>query len=255
MSEELQTASRIRAHLNEVSHLRTQIREPGLIAATAEVKHLQSLRFRATYADFLGSPTHAAATRFFLEELYGKSDFTERDAQFGRIAGAIERLFPAAVGDLAVDLAEIHALSERLDHEMAEHWLSFGHVGGETSATERYVRSWRATGQREHRGRQLSVVLHMGRELQRLTRIKSLRIALKMMRKPADLAGLSSLQQLLERGFDAFSAMGDARSFLTAIEGRESAWIAGMFDTEIDICAQQLSADLSKAQKTDKDAV
>ncbi len=250
MSEELQTASRIRAHLSEVSHLRTQIREPRLIAATAEVKKLQSLRFRATYADFLRSPTHAAATRFFLEELYGKTDFTERDVQFGRIAGAIERLFPAAVGDLAVDLAETHALSERLDHEMAEHWLTLGHLGGEASAAERYVRSWRATGQREHRGRQLAVVLHMGRELQRLTRIKSLLIGLKMMRKPAHLAGLSSLQQLLERGFAAFAAMGDAKSFLTAIEDRESAWIAGMFDTKLEICVQQLSTDLAKAQKT-----
>lgn len=251
MSKKFDTADRIRAHLSEVTHLRTEIREPRLIAATAEVKQLQSLRFRATYADFLESPTHAAATRFFLEELYGENDFSERDAQFGRIAGAIERLFPAAVGDLAVDLAETHALSERLDHEMAEHWLSLSHGGGESSIAERYVRSWRATSQREQRGRQLAVVLHMGRELQRLTQIRSLRIGLKMMRKPADLAGLSSLQQLLERGFAAFSAMGDAKSFLTAIEDRESAWIAGLFDTKLEICVQHLSADLSKAQNPD----
>jgi hypothetical protein len=248
MSEELQTANRIRAHLDEVAHLRTHIREPRLIAAIAEVKLLQSLRFRATYADFLRSPIHVAATRFFLEELYGKIDFTERDIQFGRIAGAIERLFPVTVGDLAVNLAEIHALSERLDHEMAEHWLSSGGVNGEVSAAERYVRSWRATGQREHRHRQLAVVLQMGHELQRLTQIKSLLIGLKMMRKPAHLAGLSSLQMLLERGFAAFAAMGDAKSFLSAIECRESAWIAGMFDTDLEICAQQLTEDIFKVQ-------
>jgi len=245
MSEELQTASRIRAHLGDVAHLRTQTREPGLIAATAAVKQLQSLRFRATYADFLRSQTHEAATRFFLEELYGKTDFTERDTQFGRIAGAIERLFPAAVGHLAVDLAEIHALSERLDHEMAEHWMSFG---SEASAAKRYVQSWRATSQREHRDRQLAVVLHMGRELQRLTRIRSVHLALKMMRQPAHLAGLSSLQQLLERGFAAFAAMGDAETFLTAIENRESAWTANMFNMDLATCAQQLALDLSKAQ-------
>lgn len=252
MSDELQTANRIRAHLSEVAHLRTQIQNPGLIAATTEVKHIQSLRFRATYADFLISPAHAAAAQFFLEELYGKNDFSERDGQFGRIAGAIERLFPAAVGDLAVDLAETHALSERLDHEMAEYWLSLEHhvgVQGPISTAERYVLSWRATGQRAQRGRQLAVVLHMGRELQRLTRIKSLLIGLKMMRKPAHLAGLSSLQHFLERGFAAFSAMGNAKSFLTAIEERESAWIAGMFDTELETCTQQLSTDLEKAQK------
>jgi hypothetical protein len=245
MSDELQTASRIRAHLGEVAHLRTQIREPGLIAATAAVKQLQSLRFRATYADFLRSPTHEAATRFFLEELYGETDFTERDTQFGRIAGAIERLFPAAVGELAVDLAEIHALSERLDHEMAEHWTSFR---SESPEAERYVRSWRATGQPKQRERQLSVVLHMGHEMQRLTRIKSLQIGLKMMRKPANLAGLSSLQQILERGFAAFAAMGDAKNFLTAIKNRESAWMVSMFDMDLTTCAQRLAVELSKVQ-------
>lgn len=241
----MQTASRIRAHLSEVAHLYTQVSDPEMMAARTAVKQLQSRRFRATYADFLGSPTHGAATHFFLEELYGKSDFAERDAQFGQIAGAIERLFPAAVGELAVDLAEIHALSERLDHTMAEQWLVFG---AETSDAERYVRSWRATNQRGQRMRQLAVVLHMGRELQRLTRVKSLLVALKMMRQPAHLAGLASLQQLLERGFAAFAAMGDAKSFLTAIESRESAWIADMFDMNPVKCTQQLTIDLLKVQ-------
>jgi hypothetical protein len=245
MSDELQTASRIRAHLGEVAYLRAQIRQPGLIAATAAVKQLQSLRFRATYADFLGLPTHEAATRFFLEELYGENDFTERDTQFGRIAGAIERLFPAAVGELAVDLAEIHALSERLDHETAEHWVSFE---SESSDAERYIRSWRATGQRKQRSRQLTVVLSMGLEMQRLTRIRSLNIGLKMMRKPAHLAGLSSLQQILERGFAAFSAMGNAKTFLTAVESRESAWMVSMFDMDLAACTQRLTLELSKVQ-------
>ena len=245
MSDDAGTANRIRAHLSQVDHLRGQIHCAELAAAIAEVKHLQALRFRATYADFLQSPRHQAATRFFLEELYGEHDFTERDAQFGRIAGAIERLFPAAVGQLAVDLAETHALSERLDHEMAGHTLA---LGGGGTAGERYVRSWRATGQREQRGRQLAVVLHMGHELQRLTRIRSLLIALKMMRQPAHLAGLSSLQQFLERGFAAFAAMGDAKTFLAAIETRESAWIAGMFDMDLDACVEQLAADLAAAQ-------
>jgi hypothetical protein len=243
MSDVPQTASRIRAHLGEVANLRRQIQEPDLIAATAAVKQLQSLRFRATYADFLESPKHEAATRFFLEELYGETDFTERDTQFGQIAGAIERLFPNAVGELAVDLAEINALSERLDHEMAKHWTSFG---SESTVAERYVRSWRETGQPKQRDRQLVVVLHMGREMQRLTRIKSLQIGLKMMRKPAHLAGLSSLQQILERGFAAFAAMGDANHFLNAIESRESAWIVSMFDMDLDTCAKRLALELSK---------
>lgn len=241
MSEKPQAASRIRTHLDRVAQLRGKTQASALAAATADIKLLQSLRFRNTYADFLQSPKHEAAVRFFLEELYGKTDFAERDAQFGRIAGAIERLFPTDVGNLAVELAGIHALSERLDHEMAEHWLSFSEIHHKASAPERYVRSWRATGQREQRHQQLAVVLHMGRELQRLTTIKSLLLGLKMMRKPARVAGLSALQLLLETGFTAFAAMGDAESFLAAIEDRESAWIADMFDADFELCAEKLT--------------
>ena len=95
--------------------------------ALKSVKRFQAQRFKGTYADFLREPKYAPATRFFLDELYGEHDFAERDQQFGRIASAIERLFPDAVGQLAVDLAETHALTETLDHQMAAHWASRAH--------------------------------------------------------------------------------------------------------------------------------
>ena len=242
MSTELGTAERIRVYLRQVDHLRGQLDTPAMVGAIKKIKQLQSRRFRATYADFLLSPRYQSATRFFLEELYGEHDFTLRDSQFSRIAGAIEGLFPEAVGQLAVDLAETHALSERLDHEMAVRWVS---LSKNPDDSVRYVQCWRETDQRQDRHRQLAVVLHMGQELQRLTRGKSLLIALKMMRKPAKLANLSSLQQFLERGFVAFSDMSNASPFLKAIEERESIWIASMFDCDLKTCAQQLANDLA----------
>jgi len=119
MSPSASAADRIRTHLDRVQQLRLQARAAGMDAAVTEVKQLQAQRFRATYADLIRDPRCAAATRFFLDELYGVRDFAQRDAQFGRIAGALERLFPQAVPQLAVDLAETHALTEVLDHELA----------------------------------------------------------------------------------------------------------------------------------------
>ena len=78
---------RIRRHLERVTHLRTQAQQDGLSTAVHQIKQLQARRFRATYADFLTDPRHAAATAFFLDELYGEHDFAQRDAQFARIAG------------------------------------------------------------------------------------------------------------------------------------------------------------------------
>ena len=47
-------------------------------------------------------------------------------------------------------------------------------------------------------------------------------MALKMMRKPAELAGLGELQGFLERGYRAFSAMrGGAGEFVSIVVARE----------------------------------
>lgn len=244
MTTSLSAASQIRMHLERVVHLREQAHRAGLATAVHQVKQLQARRFRATYSDFFVTSRYGPATRFFLDELYGEHDFSQRDEQFGRIAAALERLFPEAVGQLAVDLAETHALTETLDHQLAEHWM------GQSAAmpySERYILSWRLTGERQNRDRQLAVVLHMGAELQRLTRMKSLLIALRMMRKPAQAAGLSALQHFLERGFSAFANLGDASGLMVAIAQREQRWLDALFDADLAVCSRALTEELAKA--------
>lgn len=241
-------ADRIRTHLDRVAQLRQQARSAGLDRAVDDVKRLQAQRFRATYADFLKHPAYAPATHFFLEELYGVHDFALRDAQFARIAGALERLFPEAVAQLAVDLAETHALTEVLDHAMATHWLT---QDAALPPGARYTRAWRLTGDREARARQLAVVQHMGLELQRLTRMRPLRLALRMMRNPARAAGLDALQHFLESGFDAFASMRDARTFLDTISSREVRWIDLLFDAPEDDVGQALAAELARASASE----
>lgn len=240
-------ADQIRTHLERVSHLRQEARTAGLDLAVHEVKQLQAQRFKATYADFLRHPVYAPATRFFLDELYGVHDFAQRDAQFARIAGAIERLFPQAVAQLAIDLAETHALTEVLDHQMATHWLV---QDNPPSPALRYTRAWRLTGATESRARQLAVVQHMGRELERLTRMKPLRLALRMMRNPARAAGLDALQHFLESGFDAFASLGNAQVFLDTISAREAGWLATLFEGSEESASVALAAELARAPVT-----
>lgn len=244
MTRKPSAADQIRSHLERVSHLRQEARTAGLERAVNEVKQLQAQRFKATYADFLRHPVYAPATRFFLEELYGVHDFAQRDAQFARIAGAIERLFPEAVAQLAIDLAETHALTEVLDHQMAKHWLP---QDGALPSALRYARAWRLTGDHAARARQLAVVQHMGRELERLTRMKPLRLALRMMRNPARAAGLDALQHFLESGFDAFASLGNAQVFLDTISQREAGWISTLFEQPEAEASAALAGELAKA--------
>ncbi len=207
-----------------------------LLAATVAVKRFQALRFKATYGDLLRSVEYAAATRFFLDELYSDKDFSLRDAQFARIAGALQRFFPASVVATAVAMAELHALTEELDLAMAEAWIADSDaLAGAESA--RYVRAWQQVGRPADRARQLKSVLAVGTELDRLTRMPGLRMMLKMMRRPANAAGLGSLQRFLEAGFDTFAAMSGhgshAQAFLNRIETRETHWIEQLFADDV----------------------
>ena len=131
----MEPAQKIRDAVAQVSQLRQDASgDPALGAAVAQVKRLQSRRFAGTYADLLGGGPYQAAAQFFLHELYGEADYSERDAQFARIAGALQRLFPQQVMATAVSLAQLHALTERLDHAMGLAWPDAAVPAGDAQA-------------------------------------------------------------------------------------------------------------------------
>lgn len=244
----MDAARLIREAVAEVRTLREAERtHPPLGEAVMRIKQLQARRFSGTYSDLLGGGTHAAAANFFLQELYSDRDYSDRDAQFARIAGAIERLFPADVAQTAVSLARLHSLTEQLDSGMAAAWLV--RAGDGSSEAASYVACWREVGRREDRQRQLSAVLDLGRELIRLTRAPGLRLMLKMMRGPAAAAGLPALQRFLETGFDTFAAMAKtsaAQDFLDTVRMRESAWLDRLFEAPVAACEAELARTLAQ---------
>lgn len=227
----MEAARKIRQAVADVAALRQACTsEPGLREALAAVKRLQARRFAGTYADLLAGGPYAAAAKFFLEELYSDKDFAERDAQFARIAGAIEKFFPHDVVETAVALAQLHALTEQLDFSMARMWARVP----SSSDPARYLHAWRAVDRRTDRETQLDTVMQIGREMARLTRMPGLRLMLRMMRGPAAAAGLTSLQHFLEAGFDTFGAMarrpGGAEAFLEVIRMREQELLRVLFE-------------------------
>jgi hypothetical protein len=244
----MNTAEIIRRAVAEVECLRKEsLVTPSIGFAVARMKGFQARRFAGTYADLLASQAYAAATRFFLEELYSDRDYRERDAQFARIAGAVERLFPRDVAETAARLAQLHALTESLDHAMAR-----AAPLGDTDDARSYVKAWKAVGRRADRLEQLESVVAIGAEMGRLTRLPGLRMMLRMMRKPASAAGLTSLQRFLESGFDTFAGMarerGGAERFLETIREREQRLIDLLFDADPVACETELHRTLGQAR-------
>lgn len=248
----MEAAHRIRTAVNRVSLLRQgRAAAPQTVAAVSAVKRLQSQRFAGSYADLLSDARFAPAARFFLQELYSDLDYTERDAQFARIAGAVQKLFPEQVAATAVALAELHALTEELDHAMGVAWLDAEATRAADQA-QRYLVAWRAVARRADREAQLRIVLGIGEEMARLTRTPGLRLLLKMMRGPAHAAGLSSLQRFLEAGFDTFATLArqgnGAEVFLRTIAAREETLIRELFDADAVACETALRKTLGIAR-------
>ncbi|MFG6486455.1 FFLEELY motif protein [Roseateles sp. BYS78W] len=206
--------------------------DPELDARVQSLKTYQQRRFAHTYADLLANPRYEAATRFFLHELYGPGDYRQRDAQFARVIPTLTRLFPEEVIDTVARLARLHALSERLDTRMAEHLMS-----PELSAHE-YAIAWRACGEPDARRLQIELTMAVGESLDRLTRKPLLRQSLKLMRGPAQLAGLGALQGFLESGFDTFKAMRGAGEFLSTVRQREDTLARGLFQSDTSVLGQ-----------------
>jgi hypothetical protein len=258
MSTMTTPADTLRAHLAQVDALRQAAFSASstVQAALAGVRLVQVRRFHFTYTDFLTSTRHRQAAQFFLTELYGSHDYSQRDAQFARIAGAIERLFPAKVMALALQMAEVHALTEALDWQLAQAWVSLPPLGTPSlppaaidplALAQRYLQCWRQVGRSADRDRQLQAVMTLGWHMAEVVRIPGLRMGLRLMRRPAHAAGLSALQQVLEQGFDAFTSMGQPDTFLNEVQARESDWIACFFDTTLPAATQRLGTALTQA--------
>jgi hypothetical protein len=224
------SAATILAHLHAVeAERRKRATAAGLNDRVVQVKAYQQRRFSRTYADLLHSARYGAASRFFLDELYGPSDFTRRDAQFARVVPALVKLFPNEIVATVATLAELHALSEALDTRMGEHIEGSAPLTGVI-----YVDAWQRTGHAAERERQIALTVDVAARLDRFTRRPLLRNSLRLMRGPARAAGLAELQHFLETGFDTFRAMQGAQDFIAIVQAREHALASALFSASSD---------------------
>ena len=216
-------ADAMRTHLQRLKALRGA-GAPAL-ARVSELKRWQTQRLDRTYADLRAQPRYRDAMAFFVADLYGPKDFSARDAAMLRILPAMVRILPARAVETAALAIEIEALSEELDHRLA---AALDAPLDEAS----YARAYRESSTPEERRRQIALVVDVGERLDALVRSPLVYRTLKLMRRPAKLAGLASLQDFLERGFHAFEAMDGADEFLGTIEARESAILKRLFSGE-----------------------
>lgn len=190
------------------------------------LRQWQSARLARTHADLLASPLYGVAASFFLDELYGPKDFSERDAEVERILPLMTSMLPVSGLRTLLLAVEVDALSERFDAAMV---TVLGSALDRNLSESAYTAAYCEVGDRAGRLLQIRLVGETGEALDALARKPFVRGALKMMHGPAHLAGLGELHAFLERGFEAFKSMRDASEFLETIVTRERTLAIALF--------------------------
>ena len=206
---------------------REALADAGDVVFHAQVKAIklwQQQRLRRSYSDLAADSRYAMAVDFFLDELYGTKDSAIRDRDLIRMYPTMKRLLPKFAFD-AVDRAlELDVLAEEFDQAIARR------LGGAALTEVSYATAFRAVDRRADRLHQVELMRNVGNGLDRMVKKPLLYSTLKMLRKPAQMAGLGEMQQFLEAGFTAFRHMNGAEYFLQTIAEREAVLIERLLD-------------------------
>src|ERR1700674_2618533 len=222
-------AQQLRDSLTRLHNARAlSLNDASLHERLLGLKRWQVRRLSETYADLLAHPRYGPATEFFRNDLYGPKDFSQRDRDVERISSTMVKIMPAGALQVVATALELEALSEELDLELTE-LLGDKLAVNVTLTAEQYAESYRNTGRRRERERQIALISELGEHLDRLVHVPLLYTSLKLMRQPAKLAGLGALQDFLDRGFNVFKHMRGAAEFLGIVVRRETQLMEQIF--------------------------
>ncbi|HSG21366.1 MAG TPA: hypothetical protein VLA64_00255 [Azonexus sp.] len=190
----------------------------------------QAARLAETHADLLASPQFNKAATFFLSDLYGPKDFSERDTEMEKVLPIMTSMLPLSGLRTLLLAVEVDALSERFDAEMVA--VLGKRLDQEGLTLDEYGAAYREVGDRNGRELQLRLIGETGEALDALAHKTFARGALKLMHGPAQVAGLGELHVFLERGLNAFRSLRRADEFLEIILQRERKLMLSLFSAD-----------------------
>lgn len=212
--------------LEETSRLTRERVNGGRLGKGQEVlAKWQCARLASTYKDLAAQKRYEKAVEFFLTDLYGPLDFSQRDDDIKRVYPIMVNVLSADAIDSLAQGLELNSLSMNLDARLLE--VLVNECGfdarNEPGALDyqMYAEAYRACDNYDDRVRQIGLIVQVGENLESVTRKRLILAAVKVARKPAQIAGFGELQSFIERGLAAFKAMGSANEFLSTLHSRE----------------------------------
>ena len=224
-------AQEIIKHIHRVNALRDLANQLGVMPIIHQLQHWQCERLLVTHDDLAQQKRYQKAMAFFVDELYGPKDFSQRDADLVRVIPKLAKVLPDKAMNAMDDALSLNALSFDLDMAMAQYLQA--HFPNEPINRDNYALAYRHVGRIDDRTHQIDIISHLGDQLADVVKIRGIGMLISLSRRPAKLAGLLALHEFLERGFDAFKALGDVQSFIQPVLVREKAIMQTLLSDEL----------------------
>jgi len=211
-------------HIHRVNAQRDIAAALGILPVIHKLQTWQCERLLATHHDLAKQSRYQNAMQFFVDELYGPKDFSQRDADIARVIPKLASVLPESAMLAMEDALALNALSFELDMKMAQA-LEDKPINKDT-----YAETYRQVGTLETRAKQIQIIEHLGTQLDGVVRMRGIGMLISLARRPAKMAGLLALHEFLERGFKAFKAIGDVHSFIGPVLKKEREIMALLLD-------------------------
>lgn len=220
------TLNKIIHHLQESAQMHADIGAQNLTVPIRKLQAWQTKRLLITHDDLWQSKRFKPAMQFFVDELYGPRDFSERDQELARVVPKMAKLLPeTALVSLEAAL-RLNSLSLELDIALAKQ------LADNELNRDSYFHSYRDANNQLQRQEQIDLLESLGFDLAQVVKISGISAMLMLSRKPAKVAGVESLHQFLEKGFKSFKKLGKVEDFINPVVSREKRMMLELFSAK-----------------------
>ena len=211
-------------HLHGVMTMQEIAQKGDLLSTIRSVQAWQCKRLLASHQKMYEQDKFKPAVEFFVKELYGPKDFSQRDKDIARVAPKMAKLLPETALQSLVSALHLNELSFELDFDLAKK------IQGKEINRDTYLEAYRACDNRNARQQQIYFIEVLGKDLAEVVKMRGISALLMLSRKPAKLAGVQALHESIEMGFKAFKNLGNVDEFILPIVHHEQGLMNQMFD-------------------------
>lgn len=238
--------AQVSRHLHTVQTLQEMALDAKLLPLIQGVQAWQTLRMQSTHQAHMSNPDTAPALAFFVEQIYGPKDFSQRDADIKRVVPKMHKYMPSKALFSLESALRLHALSYELDYvlalELKKHVTAANRqfvTPNQTDANKRIIinqQTYAAAFVSGHNGHlrqeQISLLEELGNNLSDAVAIKGVAMMLALSKHPARMKGLQTLHLFLQDGYKAFKKIPNSQTFMREIISKEAHLVALLFTKE-----------------------